>query len=122
EAEQAPLQEAPATAGDFDWQRDYRTLGIVGMPGNLASQAAMKVEGSDVTLTLDEGHFRLLTDRHREKILAGLQTRFGDQVTLRIEQGDTGNLTPVVWEEDQRRQRQEAAIKAIQADPVVASI
>jgi len=112
----------PPQNGEFDWQRDYRSLGIVGMPGNLASQAAMTVEGSEVTLTLDEGHFRLLTDRHREKILAGLQAQFGEQVTLNVAQGDPGNRTPAAWEDDQRRQRQEAAVQAIKNDPVVASI
>jgi DNA polymerase-3 subunit gamma/tau len=113
---------APPAGDEFDWQRDYRSLGIVGMPGNLASQAAMTVEGDEITLTLGEGHIRLLTDRHREKILAGLQRQFGDGVTLQIVQGDPGDRTPAAWEENQRRQRQEAAVRAIQNDPVVASI
>lgn len=117
-----PVTTPPTAGGEFDWQRDYRTLGIVGMPGNLASQAALTVEGSEITLTLDEGHFRLLTDRHREKILAGLQQQFGDGIVLKVEQGSPGNRTPAAWEEDQRRQRQEAAVKAIQNDPLVASI
>ncbi|MDY6797636.1 MAG: DNA polymerase III subunit gamma/tau [Pseudomonadota bacterium] len=119
----APEPASAPPAGDgFDWQRDYRSLGIVGMPGNLASQAAMTVEGDEITLTLGEGHIRLLTDRHREKILAGLQRQFGDGVTLKIVQGDPGDRTPAAWEENQRRQRQEAAVRAIQNDPVVASI
>ncbi|MBS8238991.1 DNA polymerase III subunit gamma/tau [Marinobacter lipolyticus] len=110
------------SGGEFDWQRDFRSLGIVGMPGNLASHTAMAREDDAILLTMEEGHARLLNPRHEEKILAALRNRFGDTITLRIEQGDTGGRTPAVWEERQRVARQKAAESSIQNDPLVKSI
>lgn len=112
----------PVTADGFVWERDFRQLDINGMPGNLASYSAMKLEGQTVVLTLDEGHARLLNARHEEKILAGLRSRFGDTTELKIEQGDPGLHTPAAFEERQRVARQQAAEESIRTDPVVRSI
>ncbi|MDK8464289.1 DNA polymerase III subunit gamma/tau [Marinobacter sp. SS13-12] len=114
-------EDLPAT-GEFAWEQHFRSLGIVGMPGNLASNAAMSRNGDEIVLTIDEGHARLLNARHEEKILEALRNRFGDTITLRIEQGDAGGKTPAAWEERQRRARQKAAEEAIRNDPAVQSI
>ncbi len=119
--ESEPAAESGQT-GDFNWQRDFRSLGIVGMPGNLASHSAMAWEGDQILLTMEEGHARLLNARHEEKILAALRNRFGDAITVRIEQGETGGHTPAAWEERQRVARQKAAVSSIQSDPLVRSI
>lgn len=119
--ESEPAAESGQT-GDFNWQRDFRSLGIVGMPGNLASHSAMVWEGDQILLTMEEGHARLLNARHEEKILAALRNRFGDAITVRIEQGETGGHTPAAWEERQRVARQKAAVSSIQSDPLVKSI
>lgn len=128
-AQEAEPQEAPASAesgepdnGDFVWHRDFRSLGIVGMPGNLASYSAMSQEGETIVLTIDEGHARLLNSRHEEKILAALRNRFGDSIQLRVEQGDPGPDTPAAYEERRRQERQQAAEASIRRDPVVQSI
>jgi DNA polymerase-3 subunit gamma/tau len=120
--EPEPEPEPESEPSDFFWERDFRSLNIVGMPGNLASNAAMTRSGSDVVLTLDEGHARLLNARHEEKILEALRNRFGDAINIRITKGDTGGKTPAVWEENQRQQRQTAAEAAIHGDPLVKSI
>jgi DNA polymerase-3 subunit gamma/tau len=120
--EPEPEPEPESEPSDFFWERDFRSLNIVGMPGNLASNAAMTRSGSDVVLTLDEGHARLLNARHEEKILEALRNRFGDAINIRIMKGDTGGKTPAVWEENQRQQRQTAAEAAIHGDPLVKSI
>ncbi|MBD3640963.1 MAG: DNA polymerase III subunit gamma/tau [Marinobacter sp.] len=109
-------------AGDFVWERDFRDLGIVGMPGNLASQTAMARDGDTIVLTIDAGHARLLNARHEEKIATALRNRFGDSIELRIEQGEPGPHTPAAYEERQRQARQQAAEDAIRKDPVVQSI
>ncbi|MBO6849648.1 MAG: DNA polymerase III subunit gamma/tau [Marinobacter sp.] len=119
--EPEPAEESGQT-GDFNWQRDFRSLGIVGMPGNLASHSAMAWEGDQILLTMEEGHARLLNARHEEKILAALRNRFGDAITVHIEQGETGGHTPAAWEERQRVARQKAAVSSIQSDPLVRSI
>jgi DNA polymerase-3 subunit gamma/tau len=119
--EPQPAEPLPDT-GDFVWERDFRSLGIVGMPGNLASNAAMARNGDEIVLTIDEGHARLLNARHEEKILEALRNRFGDTITLRVEQGDAAGKTPAAWEERQRHARQQAAEEAIRNDPAVHSI
>jgi DNA polymerase III subunit gamma/tau len=115
-------ETAPEPEGEFVWHRDFRSLGIVGMPGNLASHGAMSRDGDTIIVTIDEGHARLLNSRHEEKILAALRNRFGNSIQLRIEQGDTGPHTPAAYEERQRKARQEAAEASIRKDPVVQSI
>lgn len=115
-------EAAPEAEGEFVWHRDFRSLGIVGMPGNLASHGAMSRDGDVITLTIDEGHARLLNSRHEEKILAALRNRFGDSIQLRTEQGNPGPHTPAAYEERQRKARQEAAEASIHQDPVVKSI
>ncbi|MBW3225596.1 DNA polymerase III subunit gamma/tau [Marinobacter adhaerens] len=117
-----PVEQAPEPEGEFVWHRDFRSLGIVGMPGNLASHGAMSRDGDVITLTIDEGHARLLNSRHEEKILAALRNRFGDSIQLRTEQGNPGPDTPAAYEERQRKARQEAAEASIHRDPVVKSI
>jgi DNA polymerase III subunit gamma/tau len=116
------VEQAPEPEGEFVWHRDFRSLGIVGMPGNLASHGAMSRDGDVITLTIDEGHARLLNSRHEEKILAALRNRFGDSIQLRTEQGNPGPDTPAAYEERQRKARQEAAEASIRRDPVVKSI
>ncbi|MFO7994117.1 MAG: DNA polymerase III subunit gamma/tau C-terminal domain-containing protein, partial [Marinobacter sp.] len=121
--EESPEEVEPLPdTGEFAWERDFRSLGIVGMPGNLASNAAMSRNGDEIVLTIDEGHARLLNARHEEKIAEALRNRFGDTITLRIEQGDAGGRTPAAWEERQRLARQKAAEEAIRNDPAVQSI
>jgi DNA polymerase-3 subunit gamma/tau len=122
QAMEPAVEQEPVPEGEFVWHRDFRSLGIVGMPGNLASHAAMSREGEVITLTIDEGHARLLNSRHEEKILAALRNRFGDSIQLRIEQGDPGPHTPAAYEEHQRKARQKAAEASIHQDPVVKSI
>ncbi|TGN41539.1 DNA polymerase III subunit gamma/tau [Marinobacter confluentis] len=107
---------------DFHWERDFRSLNIVGMPGNLASNAAMIRSGNDIELVLDEGHARLLNARHEEKILEALRNRFGDAINVKITEGETRGKTPAAWEENRRQERQAAAEAAIHDDPLVKSI
>ncbi|RBP25706.1 DNA polymerase-3 subunit gamma/tau [Marinobacter pelagius] len=122
EPESAPQPVVEEQRGDFVWERDFRDLGIVGMPGNLASQTAMVRDGDSIVLTIDDGHARLLNARHEEKIATALRNRFGDSIELRIEQGEPGPHTPAAYEERQRQARQQAAEDAIRKDPVVQSI
>ncbi|MDY6815131.1 MAG: DNA polymerase III subunit gamma/tau [Pseudomonadota bacterium] len=122
EAEPAPRPVVEEQGGDFVWERDFRDLGIVGMPGNLASQSAMVQDGDTIVLTIDDGHARLLNARHEEKITTALRNRFGDSIELRIERGEPGPHTPAAYEERQRQARQQAAEDAIRKDPVVRSI
>lgn len=123
EAPVAPTAAAPQpNPGDFSWPRDFRSLGIVGMPGNLASNAAFARDGSRVTLTLAQGHARLLTERHQDRIREALSGYFGSDVKLQVVEGDPGDQTPAIWEENARKARQAAAEESIRNDPLVQSI
>ncbi|WP_323753780.1 DNA polymerase III subunit gamma/tau [Marinobacter sp.] len=113
---------APVSEDGFVWERDYRSLEITGMPGNLASYSAMKREGETVVLTLEEGHARLLNERHEEKILAALRSRFGDATQLKVKEGEPGLHTPAAFEERQRVARLKAAVESIRKDPLVQNI
>ncbi|WP_098418728.1 DNA polymerase III subunit gamma/tau [Marinobacter sp. LV10MA510-1] len=113
--------EEALPASEFVWQRDFRSLNIAGMPGNLASHGSMLHQGNVVLLTIDEGHARLLNARHEEKILAALRNRFGDATELRIERGQPSD-TPAAFDERKRKIRQQAAEQAIRTDPLVQSI
>ncbi|MBS3803312.1 MAG: DNA polymerase III subunit gamma/tau [Oleiphilaceae bacterium] len=112
----------PPAADEFVWTRDFRHLGIVGMPGNLASNAAFHKEGSAVTLTLNQGHARLLNERHRDKIQQALSAYFCDDIQLDAVAGDPGRETPAIWQEQARQARQSEAEAAIRSDPLVQSI
>lgn len=117
-----PEPEALLSAEGFVWPRDFRQLGIVGMPGNLASQASCEQEGNRFRLTLDEGHYRLLTERHRQKIVEGLQAAFGEDASLEVNQGDAGDQTPIAWEAREKARRQHQAEQSIADDPNVNAI
>ncbi len=112
----------PIAEGEFVWERDFRNLDIVGMPGNLASHGAMSRDGDTITLVIDEGHARLLNARHEEKILAALRNHFGDAIQIKIEQGNPGPNTPAAYEERLRKARQSAAVESIHNDPLVKTI
>jgi DNA polymerase-3 subunit gamma/tau len=119
---QSPQPEQRLDVESFVWARDFRQLGIMGMPGNLAGQASCERDGDQFLLTLDEGHYRLLNERHRQKILEGLRAAFGDEVTLEVRQGDPGDHTPMTWETRDRARRQQQAEQAIEQDPHVNAI
>ncbi|MCH8500081.1 MAG: DNA polymerase III subunit gamma/tau [Marinobacter sp.] len=121
-AEPAGYPQAPVADGTFYWPRDFRSLGLMGMPGSLASQASLSQQGQRCILTLDSGHARLLNERHREKILDALVSQFGQGVKLEVMEGDAGDETPAAWEERQRIARQQAAEAAIANDPHVQAI
>ena len=118
--EREPEPEPEPT--EFFWERDFRSLNIVGMPGNLASNAAMERSADDIVLIMDEGHARLLNARHEEKIVEALRNRFGDAINVKITEGETNGKTPAAWEENHRQERQAAAEAAIHGDPLVKSI
>ncbi|MBY6032499.1 DNA polymerase III subunit gamma/tau [Marinobacter daepoensis] len=122
QAQEVVEPEQPVSPDGFVWERDFRTLGITGMPGNLASYASMELDGQTVVLTLDDGHARLLNARHEEKILAALRSRFGDATQLKVEQGVPGLHTPAAFEERLRAARQKAAEESIRQDPIVKNI
>ncbi|MGP4843246.1 DNA polymerase III subunit gamma/tau [Marinobacter sp. 1Y8] len=129
EKPETPSEQATETAGDtavapadFEWQRNFRVLGLTGMAGNLASQGAFEKEGDTVSITLDTGHARLLNDRHRSRIGEVLNAYFGESLKVVIVEGAPGEATPAAYAERARIARQKAAESAIADDPYVQRI
>ncbi|BES71664.1 DNA polymerase III subunit gamma/tau [Marinobacter nanhaiticus D15-8W] len=128
QAEPQPATEKGTGEGDtvspadFEWQRDFRALKLSGMAGNLASQAAFRKDGQSIVLTLDSGHARLLTDRHKGRIAEACSTYFGEELSLQVEEGEPGPETPAAFAERARIARQQAAESAIADDPIVQNI
>ncbi|WP_148862600.1 DNA polymerase III subunit gamma/tau [Marinobacter fonticola] len=122
EPEPAAEQDVAVSPDAFVWQRDFRVLGLSGMAGNLASQAEFRKEGSKIILTLDSGHARLLTERHKGRIAEACSTFFGEKLELSVEEGQAGQATPAAFAERARIARQQAAESAIADDPIVRNI
>ncbi len=118
----APEPRELLTPKDFVWARDFRELGIVGMPGNLASQAGCEQDGNRFVLTMEEGHYRLLTERHQERILEGIRRGFGEDARVEIRAGAAGDQTPIAWEARDKARRQQEAEQSIEGDPIVNAI
>lgn len=131
-APEAPAPEATAPKpvsvalpeGDFVWVRDFAALGLNGMTRTLAANAAFQLdaEGVQASLTLDEGHYRLLGDRHQQRILEALQARFATLTKLTLVQGNPGDDTPARWAEIQEAEALARAVDTIHADPNVQAI
>ncbi|WP_097461635.1 DNA polymerase III subunit gamma/tau [Mangrovitalea sediminis] len=121
-----PKRPLPAEAptGEFLWVRDFGSLGLNGMTRTLAANAALALdlERGEATLTLDEGHFRLLGARHQERILDALRSRFESVGKVNLVQADPGDQTPARWAAQQEADALALAVETIHADPNVQAI
>ncbi|MDX5298767.1 MAG: DNA polymerase III subunit gamma/tau, partial [Gammaproteobacteria bacterium] len=124
-----PVTEPPAvqvppvalSADRFEWPRDFQHLGITGLQGSLAQNASWRwISPQEAELTFDEGTFRLLNERHRERILERVQAVLG-AVRLRFQVG-TPEHTPAAWAEAERQRRQREAEQAIHADQALQAL
>ena len=113
-----------ALSGEFLWVRDFGSLGLNGMTRTLAANAALALdlERGEATLTLDEGHFRLLGARHQERILEALRSRFECVGKVNLVQADPGEQTPARWAAQQEADALALAVETIHADPNVQAI
>jgi len=108
--------------GSFSWVRDFDDLQLGGMTRTLAAVGSLQTGSGGFVLTVDEGHSRLLNERHRERIQQSLSDRLGHPVVLEIRVGEPGDRTPARWQEQRREAQQAAAVASIHSDPNVAAI
>ncbi|MFE8069688.1 DNA polymerase III subunit gamma/tau [Marinobacteraceae bacterium S3BR75-40.1] len=118
----AATQPVATPEGPFDWCRDFNQLPMQGMAKNLASESALEVEGSSATLIMDEGHMRLLNDRHKERILEALQAVMPQIERLACREGEPGEQAPAAYQRKERAERQASAVEAIRGDPHVKAL
>lgn len=118
---ESPVESAtdPIQPKSFDWTRDFDQLPINGMPKTLASNAALAVTAGIATLTLAEGHLRLLNARHQDRLLEALKTVYPELQRLVLEVGEAGDAAPAVRAAQVKAARQASAVEAIREDPHV---
>jgi len=120
DAEQDP--EPLAAGHDFDWCRDFDSLGLQGMPETLAANASCHREGDGWVLTMASGHYQLLHKRHGERIRDAVRVAIGSDARVEFREGDPMDQTPVAFREHRAAERRESAVTAIRGDPVVQQI
>lgn len=128
-AEASTVQAADAVLGGempeggFSWVRDFGELQLGGMTRTLAAVGALQTgDDGHFVLIVDEGHSRLLNERHRLRIQQALSDRLGGSIRLETRVGDPGEDTPASWQERHREALQAAAVASIHGDPNVAAI
>jgi len=112
---------APGSGTGGDWAVRFEELGLQGMAGNLASQAAGHWVEDRLELVLDENHTRLLNDRHKEKITEAVKAAWGASA-VSFTTAEPGQETPAAYRERKAAERQQQAVESIQQDPVVQKI
>lgn len=103
-----------------DWARSFDELDLQGMTRNLAANASAHWQDGALCLCLDADHYRLLNDRHQERIRQTLAARW-DIENVRFEMGQPGE-TPASHQAGIAAARQQQAVDAIRQDPVVQRI
>lgn len=116
-----PASQAPAVLDvNQDWHALVSTLNVSGMARELAQHCDLvSREGVQCLLQLSPAHRHLLFKPAQDKLQQALAERLGQDVQLRIEVTEVARATPAQAAEQHRRERQEMAIAAIEADPFV---
>ena len=127
-AASAPLLKPAATqvapvqppADDSDWHALVGRLPLVGMVRQLAQHCELAELGGDqVTLRLPPAHKHLLGKAQQEKLQAELQNHHGRPLRLVIAVAEAAGLTPAERVKNEKRERQDRAVAAIEQDPFV---
>ncbi|OHC67127.1 MAG: DNA polymerase III, subunit gamma and tau [Rhodocyclales bacterium GWA2_65_20] len=118
----ATTQVAPVAppADESDWHALVGRLPLVGMVRQLAQHCELADMGSDeVTLRLPPAHKHLLGKAQQDKLQSELQNHHGRPLRLVIEVAEAAGLTPAERVKNEKRERQDRAVAAIEQDPFV---
>ncbi len=125
-AEPRPAARAVAAApdaDDADWHALVARLPLAGMARQLAQHCELVEAGQEqVTLRLPPAHKHLLGKVQQDKLQADLQNHYGRPVRLVIELGEAAGDTPAERSRNEKRERQERAVAAIEQDPFVREV
>lgn len=118
--------ERPVTksaAATDDWHAMVGELKLNGMARELAQHCELRERSeSSFMLRLSPTHRHLQIKTAQDKLQQALDEHLGRPIRLRIELGDVESDTPAVTVERDRRERQDAAIAAIEQDPFVREV
>jgi DNA polymerase-3 subunit gamma/tau len=115
--------EQPASGGS-NWHDLVARLALSGLPRQLAQHCELVEMGeSQVTLRLPPAHKSLLnTKAPQEKLQEALQAQLGRPVKLNFVFGEAEGETPAARASNEKRERQEKAVAAIEGDPFVRDV
>jgi DNA polymerase-3 subunit gamma/tau len=122
----APVRPAPAAApvATDDWHDLVARLTLSGLPRQLAQHCELVEMGdAQVTLRLPPVHKSLLNTRApQDKLQEALQVHLGRPAKLNIVLGEAERETPAERSRNEKRERQEKAVAAIEGDPFVRDV
>ncbi|MDO9243790.1 MAG: DNA polymerase III subunit gamma/tau [Rhodocyclaceae bacterium] len=115
----APARVQPAPTDD--WHALVAQLPLTGMARQLAQHCELaSLTETQITLRLSPVHKHL--SPQQEKLQAELQKHHGRPLALRIELTETAGETPKARADNEKRERQDQAIAAIEGDPFVREV
>tara|TARA_R110001599_G_scaffold325504_1_gene537679 strand:- start:47106 stop:48932 length:1827 start_codon:yes stop_codon:yes gene_type:complete len=128
---QAPGEETSQVAGLFslddlvtaNWHQLLEELGLGGIVYTIAINCVLsRRDGNRLAFTLDQANAALFNKGHVKQISSALEKHFGRELTVEIEPGKVQGETPAQRQERLRRERQQAAVATIEADPLLQAL
>ncbi len=105
------------------WPVLLERLGLVGIVYNIASHCQLRGrEGDVLRFVLDESNASLFNDSHSGKIRLALENYLEHPVSVSITPGPVHGETPAMRTARKVRERQEEAVAAIEADPLLKNL
>jgi len=118
-AEKKTQSDTDRTVQD-NWRDIIDEMALVGLVRELAGHCVLKEHTKDmVHLVLSPAKEHLLNTAQKERLLAALQTRFGEAIKVRITVADPDAETPAERKAREARERQLVAEQAVAEDPAV---
>jgi DNA polymerase-3 subunit gamma/tau len=107
-------------ADQDNWRNIIDEMALVGLVRELAGHCVLKEHSKDrVHLVLSPSKEHLLNTMQKERLLAALQARFGDDIRVVITVEDPDAETPAERKTREERERQLAAEQAVAEDPAL---
>ncbi|MDP1653081.1 MAG: DNA polymerase III subunit gamma/tau [Rhodocyclaceae bacterium] len=115
----ARVQLAPAApADDSDWHALVAQLPLTGMARQLAQHCELaSQDDANIVLHMAPAHKHLRV--HQEKLRTDLVKHYGRRIALEIRLLEPAGETPKTRADNEKRERQDRAIAAIEGDPFV---
>jgi len=124
-----PLADPPAAAAaaageESDWHSLVKRLPLAGLPKQLVQHCELaELSDSEISLRLPPAHKSLLnTKGPQEKLQAELQNHFGRPMKLSFIVAEPEGQTPADRSRNEKRERQDRAVAAIEDDPFVRDV
>ena len=103
-----------------NWHQLLEQLGLGGIVYTIALNCGLRSrEGSRLEFVLDQANAALFNKGHEQQISSALEKHFGCALTVKIEPGEVQGETPAQHQARVRRERQQAAVATLEADPLL---